>query len=333
MSDQNTPPVDSTDDLDAFSKDFFGQNDPSPVDEEPAKPSEDEASDDTDDNAPSDETETKSDSDSEAQNDDNEDDSDEAEEETPKPKKGRFQDRINELTTARREAERREAALQARLDALEKAQAEPKADPAPRSEVKAPTPEDKNDDGSEKYPLGEFDPGFIRDLTKHTIAEERAAMKAEADEQSKQSEQERAQAELNASWENKLNPARERYPDFQEKAETLVDVFSGLDQQYGDFLAQTIMSMDKGTDVLYYLANNHDIAENIVKAGATKAAIALGRIEAQLEDKSEEPQPRPKVSKAAPPPPQNKGSATVRATVSPDTDDLDAFAKEFFKKR
>ena len=327
MSDQNETPVD-TDNLDDFSAEFFGQS--KQTESEPAKPAEDEVTETETEETP--ETETENDS-SETQDDENEDDNEEVEEEAPKPKKGRFQDRINELTTARREAERKAADLERRLAELESAKQETKAAPAPVVESKAPTPEDKNEDGSEKYPLGEFDPGFIRDLTKHTIAEERAAIKAEADERSKQTEAERAQAELNATWETKLEPARERYPDFQEKAESLVDVFSGLDQQYGDFLAQTIMSMDNGTDVLYYLANNHDVADQIVRSGATKAAIALGRIEAQVTAVDEKPQPRPKVSAAAPPPPQNKGSSTARATVPADTDDLDAFAKEFFKKR
>ena len=115
----------------------------------------------------------------------------------------------------------------------------------------------------------------------------------------------------------------------------MVDVFSGLDKQYGDFLAQAIMSMDNGPDVLYYLAENKDEAKRIVESGATKAVISLGRLEARF-DTSEEtkPTPRQKVTKA-PTPPQhlNKGSAAVKQAVTPDTDDLDAFEAEFFKKR
>jgi len=326
MSDINDQSVDQSDDLDVFSDEFFGRKSQEDIqndsDDEQAKPVEQDTEDDDQEDAP------------EKVEDDHPDDAEDEQEDVEETKpKARAKDRIVELNTKFREAERREQAALQRIAELEKT-LKP-TDDQPRTEQKSqegPSPTDTNDDGSEKYPLGEFDPSFIRDLTRFTIAQERAEAEKTSQADRQRQEQERQQATLNQEWEEKLTPARERYPDFQEKAESLVDVFSGLDEQYGEFLAQTIMSMDNGTDVLYYLSNNHDEAEKIVKAGATKAAIALGRISLKVEEPVQEA-PKQRVSKAPTPPPTNKGSSASKPVVSDDTDDLEAFEKKFFVRR
>ena len=93
--------------------------------------------------------------------------------------------------------------------------------------------------------------------------------------------------------------------------------------------------MDHGPDVLYYLSNHPEEAHAIVNSGAQKATLALGRIEARfVEAEATKVLAKPKITKAPPPP-----TATARGTggggrsVSPDTDDLDAFASEFFARK
>lgn len=335
MSDTNTSSEDTSgeqldfEDLDNFSSSFFGQK--KDVSEEPAKlPDNNESSDDTSGDVITGEDESEGDD-----PEDTEDQDDEEQENTPEPegkKPSRSQQRITELNTKYREAERREQALLQRLEALENGSqktAEPPAKAA--TENTTPTPADQNEDGTDKYPLGEFDPGFIRDLTKHTIAE---AQREAAETRSQTEAQERQQREAEAlhnEWKEKEVPAKERYPDYGEKVASLEEVFADVDPAYGEYLAQTVMAMDKGPDVLYYLSNHPDEARSIIKSGGVKAVIQLGRLESRFfeEDK---PQPKPKVSSAPTPPPQNKGSAGGKRSVSPDTDDLDAFASEFFKK-
>lgn len=334
MSTNETSAVTDTDDLDAFSADFFGQKTAAP---EPASSDEDETHEVPEDDATNEEDTHLGDDDTPA-NDEPEDEpeetnEDEGDEPEPKPepkKKSRAQERIEELNAKYRETERKLAEVMAKL--------EQKETPAPTNEPvvedAGPTPDDKLEDGTEKYPLGEFDPNYIRDLTKFTIQQEReAAKQAEVQDQRQKAVQEQ-KAALAAEWEGKLGPARERYPDFQEKGETLISQFDGIDQSYGEYLTATIMSMDYGTDVLYHLASNPDEAKAIVASGPTKATIALGRLEAKFANADAEKQlARPKVSKApAPPSHVNKGSAVAKAAVAPDTDDLDAFSSEFFKK-
>lgn len=316
MSTETLPADAVIEDLDAFSADFFGQKtdktEPaSTVEKEPEVSAVDDATN-------PEQTQT---------GDDEPAAEEKLNDEAPKPvKKDRFQERINELTAGKREAERQ---LQEALSKLEsKTTPESKTDPA-----QGPQPTDTLEDGTDKYPLGEFDPLYIRDLTKHTLTAESYAMKQAEARENEQRQADAQKAELQTQWQTKLEPAKERYPDFEEKGEQLLSTFDGIDQAYGEYLASTIMSMDYGTDVLYHLANHPELAETIVKSGATRATIALGRLESMfIKDADEVEKTRPKVSAAPPPPPQNKGTSTARS-VPADTDDLDAFETAFFQKR
>jgi len=336
MSDNNNEVVDTSgeqldfDDLDNFSSSFFGQN--KDAQEEPAKPSDD--SEEIEDTSGDVITDVDDDGIDDQDDTDDHDDQEEADKPEPEGKKpSRSQQRITELNTKYREAERREQALLARLEALENGSKKTDEPLQTKSSVDAtPAPTDQNEDVTDKYPLGEFDPNFIRDLTKHTIAEaqkEAAAERSKADNEARQ----RQEAEvLQSQWQEKQGPVKERYPDYGEKVASLESVFADVDPDYGEYLAQTVMAMDKGPDVLYYLSNNPEEARAIVKQGGVKAVISLGRLESRFMEE-EKPQPKPKVSSAPVPPPQNKGSAGGRRSVAPDTDDLDAFANEFFKRK
>lgn len=333
MSNEQTPVEDTSDDLDTFSSTFFGQSEDT---KEPASSEEVETVDDDVEDAK--DTHSEIEDDTLADEDDTEEVEAEAKPEDPKPKKNRFQERIDELTGKAREAERREADVKKQLDAilakLEQNE-NPKSTATPTTiEDTGPSPEDINEDGTEKYPLGEFDPQYIRDLTRHTIQQEREAVKAQDAAETQDKEIENQRAALQADWEGKLGPAQERYPDFREKGEELISSFDGIDPAYGEYLTSTIMSLDYGTDVLYYLANNVDEAQKIVNSGATKATVALGRLEAKFAVAAEEKQNRPKVSQAPTPPVHvNKGSSVAHAEVPDDTDDLDAFASKLFNKK
>jgi hypothetical protein len=261
----------------------------------------------------------------------------EPEQKEPKPK-SRFQERIDELTHKAREAERKEKELQAKLDEvlakLDGTNKEPQNPPTQKSE--GPQPDELDENGEAKYPLGEFDPAFIRDLTRFELRREleiQAAKEAEAREQAKTQEAQRA---LQQEWQQRVDKALEKYPDLPEKEETLATAFEGTDEKYGAYLASVIMSMDYGPDVLYYLSNNLAEAKRIVDSGPARATIALGRLEArfalQEEEKSAEAK-KLKVSKAPEPPERlNKGNMVTKE-IPDDTDDLDAFAAKLFNTR
>lgn len=338
MSTNNTNVEPTEVDLDAFAADFFGQKSAAP---EPASSEADETDDELESDAP--EATHTPEGDPLADDEDEEEDGEEEEEEdskpAPKPKKNRFQERIDELTTARKEAEREAERLRSEFEAL-KVKLEAKTDKTdkPTSDVvkdNRPNPDAVKEDGSPKYELGEFDPQYQADLVAHLFAEKEKEIEAKLAKKEQEESLKAARTAIETQWNDKLVPAQERYPDFNEKGQQLVDSFEGLDEAYGEYLTSTIMSMDFGPDVLYYLANHPDEAKAIVNSGPTKATLALGRLETKFADAELEKQKaRPKVSKAPTPPAhRNKGSAAAVAEIPDDTDDLDLFSQKLFAKK
>lgn len=337
MSDSKTVDV-NTDNLDDFSELLLGTAKPAEteaeIEETPETPSA------TDDSSEESDPEESAEPE-EANGDDTPDTEDEdPEEDEPKeaPKsKGRKPagERIKELTARAYEAERRADAVERELEKL-RAPKDAPADPVQRADPidpDAPHPDTILENGDPKYPLGEFDPTFIRDLTRHTIQQENETIRKADETRRANEDQDKAEKALLNAWTEKVTKAAERLPDLAEKVVELESSFTDIDPGFGQYLAATIMSLDYGPDVLDYLADHPDEARAIVAAGPTRATIALGRLEARFiaaEDSDEEVEKGKIVSSAPPPPPKpNKGSGG--RTVSADTDDLDAFAKQFFK--
>lgn len=308
--------IEVNDDLDVFTKDFFGQKDE--VQEPASSETEQE-----------DKTEAKV-VETEAQTADLEDDETEEVIETPVPKKNRTQERIDELVRQREDAKRENEAIRKEMEEIRKVlkpvEPEKKAD--------TPDPDAVNADGTPKYPLGDYDPNYIRDLTHHTLETERVQANIKIEEERKQREAQVQETALVSSWNEKLAPAKEKYPDLETKGQNLLNSFSNLDQGYAKYLSTVLMSMDHGPDVLYYLASNPDEAVKIVNSGAQRATLALGRIEAKyIEAEQQKQAAKPKISKAPiPPAQQNRGTGGGRPSIEGDTDDLKAFEKTFFSK-
>jgi hypothetical protein len=327
-TDDNSNLVDITDDLNEFETEFFQSE---PVAPEPVVDEvddEQELLDNPEDNPLAPE----------------EDEIEEEEvEETPEPKKKTpLQERIDELTAKAREAERREAATKAdlmrRIEELEANSKQEKEEPK-KVEVRdvlpdnAPNPDAVDADGKAIYPLGEFDPLFIRDLTKFTIDTETAKAKEAAEQEAAQ----RAQAEelhkVQEDWNARVEGVRDELPDYQEKVGGMVEAFKDIDPAYGDFLALTLMQSEAGPRVLYYLAENIGEAQQIVASGPSAALLAIGRLEAKLSAPKKETTATSKVTNAPEPPDKRTRGSGGKFSIAADTDDLDAFERAFYNKK
>lgn len=330
--------------LDDFATEFFGGNEVAPdsakseeVEETDEEVSDAPTNDDTQSEAPDEEEEADLGDDDSATEDTEEPEADDS------PKKTRFQKRIDELTAKSRESERQRdadrASYEARIAALEaklNQNTNTEDKPTKATGPVEPTPNDKNEDGEDKYPLGEFDPNYLKDITKFTIEQEYAQREAAKQQEAAEARRTAEKQELENSWTEKLTPARERYPDFNEKGAELIGTFDTIDEAYGEYLQSALMALDNGPDVLYYLANNLEEADRIVKSGPMRATAAFGRIDSMFTDQVETPQtPKRKVSKAPTPPPANKGSSVAKGNIDPSSDgvDLDALARELAKRR
>ncbi len=352
MTDDSNPTEETLvdiDNLDDFEKEFYDKTPPSEdAEADESKPDEEEEVEDTgDDDAPATDEDTDADEESDEDPDTEEGDEDEEQDDDPEPEpkpkgKGKksFQERINELTKKAREEERakiaeqqEKQALLQRLEALEASlnkdtKSESVKESLPQG---APSPDAVGEDGEPKYPLGEFDPQFIRDLTKFTIDEERKAMK-EADAREAQARKlEQEKSAVSEKWNEKLTEYEENVPEIREHIADLVGTFQNLDPSYGEYLALTIMQSDVGPDIMEYLSQNIGEAQKIVGSGPTAATLAIGRLEAKLSRPKEETKPNKKVS-AAPAPPAKTTKGRSVGQVRADTEDLDAFEKAFYGK-
>lgn len=302
-----------TDDLDTFSDDLFGVKAKAPATE----PIEPDPVEDTPEDEPKTEVEA------EPKEGDEADDTEVKEE----PKRNRVQERITQLVAEREKEKQEKLDLQRRLDELTASR-----ETAPRTQPSVqdgPAPDDTMPDGSDKYPLGEFDPSYIRDMARHTIDKEWGLRKEQEAQEQDQRQQQQARDELQTVWVQKVETVQEEHKDFLEKTLELEETFDGLDPQFSDYLVQTIKSLDHGPEVLYYFANNLDEAKKFVRMGPHVATLALGEYNAMFKGQSRTSTPA-KVSKAPTPPPSNKGGSG-RTVVSADTDDLDAFTDLLFK--
>ena len=322
-----------TDDLDAFNSLMYGS----------AKPAEVAVADDADDDSSLDDVLD------DTPNDDT--NLDPADDVTPEPepdpepvqpkKKQTAQERITELVAKQREAERiadaerlERANLQIKLAELEARLNAPKPEPtlvttAPADDTPSPTA--VNEDGTLKYPLGEFDPKYIADITRHTIDQVTKENERKVEEARQTQAAQAANQQLETQWQGKLAEAEKTIPDLRTKGQELVGTFANLSPDYGQFLAQTIMGLETGPEVLYHLANHLDEAKAIVDKGPLGAAIALGRLEARFAKSGESAKPR--VSAAPRPAPSTARGIAVGGQVAGDTDDLDAFSAAFFATR
>lgn len=266
------------------------------------------------------------------------DDDDPVVEAKPEPKKKpTAKDRIEELNAKYREEERKRIEAEARLRLLEEQEAkrqQPSDNDAdtPKT-LELPNPNALDEDGLPKYPLGDMDPAYLRDFTKMSIAIEREAIRAEALAEQQAALQRQEEQALLANWNAKVEAAKEEIPDIQEKGVQLSQAFANLEPSYGEFLGRTLLELENGPQVIAYLADNPSEAEAIVAAGAHKAALTLGRLDARMAPHSKSDEPVRKVSSAPKPPTHVNRGAAPRLSIAPDTDNLDDFAKLWNSKK
>jgi hypothetical protein len=320
--------VDNTDDLDTFENEFFQR--PEAPKEADADQKEEVKVGDTKEVT---ETELETDEDDAPKGEEVEE---EELEEAPKPKaKKSAKERIDELTAEKYELRREIETLRREFEASKPRQEEKVKEPVKAdTPTSAPNPDAVKEDGTPIYELGEFDPLFIRDLTKFTIAEETRAAKEVEERLAVQKQAEAAQQEISAKWNEKLEAAEKEIPEIRENIAQLADVFKDVEPGYGEYLASVIMNSDFGPEIMNHLSQNIGEAQKIVASGPAAATLSIGRLEARFIKADEEtPQPKKTVSKATNPPETRTRGAHGRFAVQHDTDDLDAFEREFYQRR
>ncbi|MCK9513669.1 MAG: hypothetical protein M0R28_20930 [Pigmentiphaga sp.] len=262
---------------------------------------------------------------------------DEGAERTPGSLKKSVQERINEITRARREAERRAEAAERELNELRNAKppaaaekpAKPAAGKGGDESTGAEGDAAKGPPDPEKYEFGELDSRYIRDLA-------RFEAKAAHDELRELDRQEREQAQAvqqqqaaATKFQQRVEEGSKKYEDFYEK---VVIGAEKVEWPLSPELGSLIVESDVGADIAYHLATNPDEAAQVFALSPLEQARYFGRIEAKFsaeqsaapgEDAKDETAPA-KTPKAPPPVAPARGSGG-RSKISANTDDFASF--------
>ncbi len=210
-------------------------------------------------------------------------------EEQPRRKSKSIQERFDEVTAARREAEREADYWRGVAEGRIKPEpAKPDQAPAKRDLNPGPDPAD--------FEYGEADPKFIAAVARHE-----AKLEFEAQREHDRIESEMAQ--LEKGWTDRKAEAIEKYPDFEEK---VTRTAARGEWPCPPVIALGIKQSEVGHHVAYHLASNLDEAIRIAELPDILQAREFGRLEARFMAQQEAgPEPEKKLS-TAPPPPQTR---------------------------
>jgi hypothetical protein len=203
--------------------------------------------------------------------------------------KGGFQARIDELTEARRSAERRAALAEAKVAALNSSD-----EGAPQAK---PDPADYTDYGE-----------YIRDLTRYEV-KAAAAESAGKDATEATGDVDRIRAD---TWATKVQASKSTLTDFD-------DVVGKSEIPIAGHVALALMEADKGPELAYHLAQNPDVADRLNGMSEARAAIELGKIETTLGVKA------PKAASKAPAPIEPVRSGSSQAKPLDKIDDMEEY--------
>jgi hypothetical protein len=224
----------------------------------------------------------------------------EKETEEEKPKKT-AKGRIDELTRARREAER------------ERDFWRDKAKQAEASYHSVGTTGDEPD--ASKYDYGEADPLYIREVAKFE------AKKALDEERQTRAQSEHNQA-LQGATKALIDNGRLNFADFDQK------VLEGATKgtwDCSDELAMCLIDSEQGDIIAYHLASNPAEARRLSALPSRSLAREIGKLEVTL---GEPPVVKPKVVSSAAPPPKRSAKGNVRTgSFDPETASMEDFQK------
>lgn len=256
----------------------------------------------------------------------------------PRKPKRNVQERINEMTRARRAAERerdqeREAreALEQRLARLEKAAgvADDKGgDEKPLTGKKdSDTVQSDDRPKPEDFRYGEIDPEYIEALADWKV-EQRFKARDEKEQQTAEERRAAKQKEaLAEKWNGHVEKGMEKYDDFED---VVIEGAKNGDYPLSNDLGAMIIESEAGADIAYHLASHPDEAESVYAMTPLEQARWFGATEARLTSEQDAPQHAP-VSKAPPPVRQPRGSSGKYETPA-DTEDFSAFKKRAMKE-
>lgn len=225
------------------------------------------------------------------------------------------------------ETERAKAAeMQAKIERYESeaAQAAKDAIPVVKPASEDPAPKRESFDDPDEYAVALSQHAAreaIRESTQaaQTAANERAEEAKKNVETARQAQMQAQITELHKTFQSRIEKAKESLPDFDEK----VTKNDKINLEPGVFFA--IEKAELGPQILYHLANNPDVAENLNSLNKTNpqdALIRLGELQAEIRIAN-----KPVTTKAAPP------VTPIKNRTNPERKTLDEMSMEEYDQQ
>lgn len=246
----------------------------------------------------------------------------------PAPRKPQTaQERINELTRARREAERREADLRKQLEELRAAA--PKEAPAPKPEAPAPREAAKGPPRPEDFEFGELDAAYIAAVVDYQTDKRLTEFREAQQQERLRAEEETRQRTVQQKFQQQIEAGRQKYADYDE---VVVQGAQAGTWPLSETLGLLLVESEVGDDIAYHLASNPDEAESVDRLAPVEQARYFGRLEAKFSAARAaatggESAVRPATTRAprAPAPITSARGAGGRFQATAATDDFSAF--------
>lgn len=241
-----------------------------------------------------------------------------------------FQERINEITRARREAERRAEAAEAELQRLRTA-------PPPKEEPKKETPAadevDPNEPKPDDFEYGELDTRYIKALANYQSDKRYKQLKADEQKEREEAQLAERQQRNREKFETLVTNGSKKREDFYEKV-----VIDSETKKWplSEELGQLALESEVGDDVLYHLATHPQEATQLYRMTPVEQARQFGRLEAKFsaeraaasgegEDTGKPVVAAQTKTTKAPLPIPNARGAGGQFQVTADTEDFSAF--------
>ena len=212
----------------------------------------------------------------------------------PKPKKSRggFQSRIDRLTREKYEAEARARDAEAKL----------------QTQAQPGEPERDQFESYEDFVVAKA-AYKAEEKTKSIIQQERDAARQQQFQQS--------EAEIESSWLQRVDSARDKYDDYDEITNTDVPVTQAM--------MRAMKESEHGADIAYYLGNNPAEADRILKLTPGRQFIEIGKLELKVQA------PKKQTSGAPNPITPVKGTGGAD-TITPDDKDDKKWLERRYKQ-
>lgn len=249
-----------------------------------------------------------------------------------KPAKKSAQDRFDELTKKRREAERAAAEKDSRIAALEaeiagmKSAVQKKDLTDKKDDVKsdpdAPNPAD--------FEYGEFDSRYVSALAAHEAKKIVAAERAK-DAETRQAAAADAKAlEIGEKLDSHIRSGIEKFEDFESSLEALEKIDGAPSEEARDM----ILGSEFGAEILHHLGKNTAEAVEMVSKSPFEQARYIGKLEAKFsaQKAASKKSEKPAVTNTPPPPANRLRGADGKFSTPDDTNDFASFEAKYTKK-